>query len=149
MKKILVLSSLGAAAIFLFFSIKYIYLVLGVHNQSEQLFKHERERFNELNFEGYIKKKIICNDCYDSKYQISIEISDESKELKIAHYYLRLPSIFHFDLDGKLNMSVNKKVYDSLQENDLVLKKANSNFLISNEKNLQVLGENNDKLIPE
>lgn len=108
----------------------------GVRYSTRNNIELHKNFMKSFSAKGIITEKIICNSCNINKYQIIAELDDFNiEDIELVNRVF-LP--YYTISSNKLNLSVNREIYDNVSIGDSILK-------IKNSDNLKI--NNNDFLI--
>jgi len=122
MKNTVVMASMMVA---LTCSCEYKKFIDGVRQDAEQSSVARKAFFRILAFNGKIYLKKYCDYCETNKYQLVINIIHKNPAL-ISLSDSDYQPYYSFQPNNQLVISVEKHIYDSIQENEPIDKEANS-----------------------
>lgn len=121
----------------------YIKFAKGVKSESELKFKQHKLYFKSIPIVGEVLEKNICTDCNYNKYRIKIKLSNFIADT--VNISFRSYEPFYVMEGQSITLSVNKQIYDEIEENAEIIKKSNSNYLIIKNNSYRILSEIENK----
>ena len=100
-----------------------------VRRDAERLFKSHKEFFKSLSFGGVISGKKYCGNCQLNKYQIIIDLKYKKPEI-VELGNLSYQPYYFFTNEEQLNISVTRRIYESLENGFHLEKNMDSDSLI-------------------
>ncbi len=130
---------------FLFTGCDYVKFAQGVRNDFILSFKKHKQYIVSLPLNGEIIEKNKCIDCNINKFRIKIKLINFN--IDTVNIGFRSYEPFYTMEDQSIILSVNKQIYDQIEVNTEIFKKANSNYLIINKLAYRILSDDENKWI--
>jgi hypothetical protein len=115
----------------------------GVLDDAQRVHSYYKKSMFELDFTGDILKKNYCEKCnYATKHLVDIEITSDTKKDFFTKFGFA-PYTYILDLDKKhIQISVTPKIYESVNVGGKISKFANSNNVLIDGMEYQLLSNN-------
>lgn len=132
----------------IFSSCDYFNYTKAVQKDSERIFYSHKKFFKSLSFSGNISEKKYCEKCQFNKYQLTINLKKKEPDV-IEISNLSYQPYYFFNNRSQLIISVTKNLYDSIKEGSLIEKKMDSDSLIWERQQYNLLSDKKSRWLPD
>jgi hypothetical protein len=119
----------------------------GVKKDTQNRILSHKEFIRSLEFSGRASEKIYCQECKYNMYQVVIDIDEINPEISRLSDR-SFPPYYFFESDRRLNISLTKSAFDSVKENIVINKKADSDSLLINGMAFRLLNKGKYEWLP-